>query len=103
MVYKKPIIIEKQDVDTEEWSHYTRVHANINKSRGSEYLSAGAIQSQRQLVFDIRWNPKIKKIVDNTQLYRIYYDGSYFDIVDTDNFKESKYEIRLLGVSSYGG
>lgn len=100
MVYKRKIYIEKLN-DDESWSDYIQVHANINKTRGSEFLSAGAVQSQRQLTFDVRWNEKIKRISYNLQLFRIYYDGAYYNIVDYDDYRETHRAVRLAGVS-YG-
>lgn len=43
MAYDKPIVIQRIDEGTELWSDIYRLHARVNKSNGSEYLSAVSI------------------------------------------------------------
>ena len=101
MIYKRPIAIEKLNIGTEEWETYLPLlHANINKKKqDNEYLNAGALQSQAEKVFRIRYNPALKAIDGNTQLYRIVYDNRHYNIVDYDDFEERHKEVRLLGVT----
>lgn len=101
MIYKRPISIEKLNTSTEEWENYLPLlHANVNKNKAdNEYLNAGALQSQAQKVFKVRYNPALKAIDGNTQLYRIFYDGRYYNIVDFDDFEQRHQEVRLLGVT----
>ncbi len=105
MIYKRPIAIEKLNLSTEEWESYLPLlHANVNKNRqDNEYLQAGALQSQAQKVFKVRYCPPLKAIDGNTQIYRILYDGRYYNIVDYDDFEERHREVKLLGVTVPNG
>lgn len=100
MIYKRPIAIEKLNLETEKWEDYLPlVHSNVNKSKGdSEYLNAGALQNKSEKVFKVRYNPMLKAIDGNTQLFRIIFDGQIYNIVGYDDFEERHQEVRLLGV-----
>lgn len=101
MLYRFPISIEKRDEVTEEWIEYfPKVHAQINKNtggRGYEKLGAGAIQINRSLVFEVRYSPLIRAMAHNTQMFRIKYDGQYYDIIDYDDYQERHQNIKLTG------
>lgn len=99
--YRIPIRIEKRNEETEEWEEYLPLlHAKINKkSEGSEYLTAGAIQAKVSKVFEIRYCAPLKEIDGNTQLYRIIYDGTAYNITDYDDFQERHKSVKLLGVA----
>ena len=98
--YDKPIIIQKRDEITEAWVDVFKPHAFINKGKGDdEYLSAGAIQGKRTLVFEIRYFGGLEDISHNTQLYRILYRGVPYDIKDFDDFMLQHKTVKLLGVS----
>ena len=101
MKYRTPITIEKLNIQTEEWEAYLDLlHANINKNaKDNEFLSSGAVQSKRELAFDVRYCPPLKEIARNTQLYRIVYDGVPYNIADYDDYNERHQNVRLLGVS----
>ena len=73
MKYRTPITIEKMNIQTEEWEvYFDLLHANINKNaKDNEFLSSGAVQSKRELAFDVRYCPPLKEIARNTQIYRI--------------------------------
>lgn len=102
MTFDKPIIIEKQDPDTEEWFTYFRAHAAINKSGGSEYLNAGAERSTQILTFTLRYCDKLEPIPYSTQLFRIWYRNHVFNIKDTDLYMENRRgNMKLVG-ESYG-
>lgn len=98
MVFDKPIIIQKITED-ETWIDYISLHANINKTKQSEYLNSGAIQSKRTLTFTIRYSSNLEDIAYNTQMYRIVYKGNPFDINDYDDFQLLHKTIKLVGVS----
>lgn len=100
MLFKIPIKIQKLDPETETWSDYLpRLHANINKAGvDSEYLNAGAEQAKSRKIFTVRYNPMLKELDGNTQLYRIVYDGRIYDIADYDDFEERHQNVKLLGV-----
>ena len=101
MKYRTPITIEKMNIKTEEWEVYLDLlHANINKNaKDNEFLSSGAVQSKRELAFDVRYCPPLKEIARNTQIYRIVYDGTPYNIADYDDYNERHQNVRLLGVS----
>lgn len=97
--------IEKKDLTTKEWSEYQTLHPlQINKSghsssKGAEDYSSRAEQSKLELDFKFRYNPLLKKIAFNTQIYRILYDDTYFQIKDYDNYMEGNKTITLTGES----
>lgn len=100
MVFNRPIIIRKLNEDTEQWEDYISLKSRKpNKSKGSEYLSSGAIQSTHELVFEVRYCTPLKVISLNTQSYSIIYDGVVYDILDYDNFKMENKTVKLLGVA----
>lgn len=97
--YDKPITIEFLDVESDTYSEYLKLHAYINKTKRSEYLSAGAERSPQTLTFEVRFCKPLKQIRMNIQLYRILYDGDYYNIVDYDDFEERHLKVRLVGGS----
>ena len=89
-------VIELQKLDAaHRWKPVGRYHAAVNKSSGKEYLSAGAVQSQLQLVFSLRNCSEIAAI-------RIAYNGGIYKVSDYDDYKEQHRTVRLLGVSYVG-
>lgn len=101
MVFDKPITIQKINEDTEIWEDLFNLHARVNKSNGSEYLNAGAVQSKSNRVFEVRYFPGLEAIDDSRGLYRIIYKGRLFNITDYDDYLETHKTVKLLGVS-YG-
>lgn len=99
MPFDKPITIQQIDPATEKWTDLYKLHANVNKSNGSEYLNAGANQSKATLVFDVRYFKDLENIQYDRGSYRIDYRGRYFNITDYDDFKEEHKTVKLLGVS----
>ena len=102
MVYDKPIIIQKIDEISEKWENYYALHARVNKSGGSEYLGAGANQSQSTRVFEVRYFKDLEKIDDSRGLYRILYRDRIYNITDYDDYQEQHKTVKLLGVSVNG-
>ena len=101
MTFDKPIIIQKINEDTEKWEFAYLLHARVNKSNGSEYLNAGAVQSKSNLVFEVRYFKGLESIDDSRGLYRILYHGRTYNITDYDDYLEQHKTVKLLGVS-YG-
>ena len=99
MIFDRPIIIEKQDEDTEEWKEFIKLHANVNRASQKEDFKAGATQSVRSLKFEVRWCKPLKDIINNTQIYRIKYDGIKYNIVDTDDYMEKHRTLKMIGNS----
>ena len=98
--FDRPIVIERQDPRTEKWSSVWGLHASVNKSRSAnEYLSAGATQAKRTLVFEVRYFAGLAALADNTQMYRVVYEGIPYNIEDYDDYMEGHKTVKLLGVS----
>lgn len=98
--YDKPIVIQKRDEITEDWTTVFTPHASINKAKvDGEYLSAGAIRGKRNLTFALRYFKDIEDISFNLQSYRIVYQGVPYDIKDYDDFMLNHKTVKLLGVS----
>ena len=99
MTFDKPIKIQRVDEATETWSDLYNLHARVNKSNGSEYLNAGAIQSKATLSFEVRYFKQLEAIKYDRGAYRIIYRGRAFSIEDYDDYQEEHKTIKLLGVS----
>lgn len=100
MKFDKPITIQAVDEATEKWIDLFSLHANVNKSNGSEYLNAGAVQSKANRVFEVRYFNDLEQIQFSTGLYRIVYRGHVYNITDYDDFMEQHKTVKLLGVAS---
>jgi SPP1 family predicted phage head-tail adaptor len=102
MVFDKPIIIQKIDKKTEQWADVYRLHARVNKTGGSEYLTAGANQSKSKRTFEVRYHKDFEDIDTHRGSYRIIYRGNLYNIEDYDDYLETHRTIKLLGVSVNG-
>lgn len=101
-LFDRPIKILKINEVTEEWEEVFEkpLHASINKAKSDgEYLSGGAIQGKRSLVFEMRYFKDLENISFNLQCYRIMYQDRQYDIKDYDDFMEKHKTVKLLGVS----
>lgn len=101
MSFIMPIQIQKRNETTEKWEELYSLHAKVNKSNGSEYLNAGANQSQSTRVFEVRYFKLLEDIDDKRGLYRIVYRDRFYNITDYDDYQEQHKTVKLLGVS-YG-
>lgn len=97
MTYDKPIVIQVQDPDTEEWTDRLRLHAYVNKTGGSTAFNAGADQHRASLTFKLRYCKALEEIQYSPQPYRIIYRGHTFKVVDYDDFQELHQDIKLVG------
>lgn len=98
-VYDKPITIQKQDDETEQWSDYIKLHAAVNKTKQSAYLGAGASQSRSTLTFEVRYCPPLELVAMDTQLYRIIFQGNEYKVLDYDDFMLKHQTVKLVGES----
>ena len=101
-LFDRPIKILKINEVTEEWEEVFEkpLHASINKAKSDgEYLSGGAIQGKRSLVFEMRYFKDLEDISFNLQCYRIIYQDRPYDIKDYDDFMEKHKTVKLLGIS----
>ena len=99
MVFDKPIIIEQCDENTEKWNAFAKIHARVNKTGGSEFLNAGAERYQNTVTFEMRYVKKLEKIRLNTQLFRLFYRGNRYNIINYDDYMEKHRTIKLIGES----
>ena len=99
MTYDKPVTLRQYDEATKVWSDVASLHASVNKTGGSEYLSSGALQSKATLTFEFRWSPPLSAVYLHTQLYRLRYNGDEYDVEDYDDYMEQHRTVRLLGVA----
>lgn len=107
MIYDRPIYIYRVNEETENFVRYEKLprplHAAVNKARNKdEYLSGGSTQHQTRLTFDVRYAPPLQDIFDNPQMYRILFDGKFYDIVDVDDYQLQHRTLRMAGVSVNG-
>ncbi len=97
MTYDKPIIIQTQDPDTEQWADKLHLHARVNKTGGGTSVNAGADQYQVKLNFDLRYVAALQEIAYSVQPYRIMYRGHKFKVIDYDDYMEQHRTVRLVG------
>ena len=100
-----PVMVQKMDPDTEEWTNHLQLHAlRVNKaSRGSdgESFGGGRERYSPRLTFDVAWCKKLEALRYDTQNYRLIYQGQPFNIVDYDDYMETRGTVRLTG-EAYG-
>ena len=97
MTYDKPIIIQTQDPDTEQWADKLHLHARVNKTGGGTSVNAGADQYQVKLNFDLRYVAALQEIAYSVQPYRIMSRGHKFKVIDYDDYMEQHRTVRLVG------
>lgn len=97
MTYDKPITIEVQDPDTEQWVESLKLHARVNKTGGGQALNAGADQYKVSLTFELRYVKALEAIAYNTQPFRVIYRGRQFKVVDYDDYMEQHRTVKLVG------
>lgn len=97
-----PVIVQRMDPETEEWSDLLRLHAKkVNRSGGGENFAAGRETYHPRLVFDLPWCKKLEELRYDTQHYRLVYQGQPFNITDYDDYMEQHLTVRLTG-EAYG-
>jgi head-tail adaptor len=101
MTYDKPITIQLQDPDTEEWADRWKLHARVNKTGGGQTLTAGADQYRATLNFEVRYFKALEELRYNPQPFRVVYRGHCFKLTDYDDFMEEHRTVKLVG-EAYG-
>jgi SPP1 family predicted phage head-tail adaptor len=97
MAYDKPITVQVQDPDTEEWTDRLRLHVEVNKTGGGTTFSAGADQYRSTLTFKVRYTRKLEDIANQPQPFRIVYRGRTYKVVDYDDYMERHREVKMVG------
>lgn len=95
--YKLPILIQKLNIDTEQYENYYRTHANINKVGGNEYQRASTNISNSTFNFKVRYCKLMEDVIFNTEIYRVVYNNRCYDIKNVDHYGESKTELTIVG------
>lgn len=101
MIYDKPITVQVQDPDTEEWADLWHLHARVNKTGGGQALTAGADQYRATLTFEVRYFSRLEDLRYSPQPFRIIYRGHAFKVVDYDDYMEQHRTVKLVG-EAYG-
>ena len=96
-MYDKPITIQVQDAETEEWVDKFKLHATVNKTGGGSNFNAGTDQYNASLTFKLRYIRALEDLAYSPQPYRIIYRGRTFKVVDYDDYMEQHREIKLVG------
>lgn len=97
MTYDKPITIQLQNEETEEWGDLFQLHARVNKTGGGMTMNAGADQFLATLTFELRYFKALEDLRYCPQLYRIIYRGHTFKVTDYDDFMEQHRTVKLVG------
>ena len=97
MMYDKPITVQVQDPETEQWSDKLHLHARVNKTGGGQALNAGADQYRVSLTFEVRYVKLLAEVAFNVQPYRIVYRGKTFKVVDYDDYMEQHRTVKMVG------
>lgn len=97
MRYDKPIVVQVQDLSTEQWSDKLNLHARVNKTGGGQTFNAGADRYRASLTFEVRYSKKLEDIAYNTQPFRIVYRGRTFKVTDYDDYMEEHRTVKLVG------
>ncbi len=97
MIYDKPIVVQVQDPDTEDWKDSLHLHARVNKTGGGAAYNAGADQYRASLTFEVRYVRALEDIAYGPQPFRILYRGRTFKVTDYDDYMEQHRSVRLVG------
>ena len=97
MVYDKPITVQVQDPETEEWADKLHLHAYVNKTGGGMSFNAGADQYRASLTFQVRYCKALEELAFNPQPFRIVYRGRTFKVTDYDDYLERHATVKLVG------
>lgn len=95
--YIYPILIQKLNLDTEQYEDYYSTRSNINKVGGKEYTQASTNISNSTFNFKVRYCEKMEDVIFNTEIYRVVYNNRCYDIKNVDRYAESKTELTIVG------
>lgn len=98
MLYDKPITIQVQDPETEQWEDALNLHARVNKAGGGQSFNAGADQYHVTKTFEVRYIKLLEYIAHQPQPFRILYREGTYKVTDYDDFMEQHRTVKLTGV-----
>ncbi len=96
-IYDKPVTLQVQNEDTEQWENVCLFHAHVNKTGGSQTFAADAGQFHARLTFEFRYCRALEAVRYDPQLYRLLYRGHTFRITDYDDYMEQHRTVKLVG------
>lgn len=99
-VYDKPVLIQRQNEDTEVWEDFYTFHARVNKANYKQNVNfaSDADQFHARLLFEFRYTAVLEEIRYNPQIYRLVYRGHIFRAVDYDDYMEQHMTVKITGV-----
>lgn len=102
MILNQKIMFQKLNEENNSYSDYYTCHSQVNKTRGNEYLIAGAVSTKNKFTFVVRYCEELKNLQFDTQTYRIIFNDIIFNIVDADDFMQRHKTIKIIGESING-
>lgn len=100
-VYDKPVMLQRQDTDTEAWVDVfpLPLHAHVNKAASKQDVNFGADADQfhARMVFEFRYTAPLEAAKYSPQIYRLVYRWHTYRIVDYDDFMELHRKVRITG------
>jgi head-tail adaptor len=99
-IYDKPVLLQRQNENTEVWEQVLSLHARVNKAvyKQGVSFSADADQYHARLLFEFRYVAALEEIRYKPQLYRLVYRGHTFRVDDYDDFLEQHKTVQIAGV-----
>lgn len=97
MGYNKPITVQVQDPDTEEWTDALHLHAEVNKTGGGTAYNAGADQYRVTRTFKVRYVRRLEDIANGVQPFRVVYRGHTYKVTDYDDYMEQHRDVKIVG------
>ena len=86
--------------DSGTWLPHLRMHLlQANKTKSSEYVTAGGEQASSSVTFRVRWNKHLPDIERDMPRYRIIWRGVVYDIRGVDDFMYRRISVDIVGVA----
>lgn len=96
-LYDKPIDVDRQDPETEEYAEALHLHARVNNASHDVRLRAGASEDALVRTFDVRYCEALEDVKESPQLYRVRYRGAIYRVRAADDFEERHETVRITG------
>lgn len=99
-VYDKPVMIQRQDEQTEVWEDYLEkpLHARVNTATEKTVgFAADADQFHARELFEFRYMSVLEQLRYTPQLFRLCYRGHTYHVVGYDDYLEQHRTVRITG------
>lgn len=96
-VFDKPVTLQKQLTETGTWETVRVLHADINKSVTAQHFEADNDCLIDRMAFKLRYGSWMEDIRNNLPDYRFIYFGKHYELVDYDDYRESRSVIKITG------